>query len=145
MDRNARDWRDARGCRVVPRKGDVDRNCISPARTKGRCVVPRKGDVDRNIMNNGELIMNIMSSPARGTWIEIGVPLGVERARQVVPRKGDVDRNAAAALLAWAVEKVVPRKGDVDRNFAFCAEQKCKNRSSPARGTWIEIQNRCIS
>ena len=34
---------------------------------------------------------------------------------------------------------VVPRKGDVDRNTKTSTCRRTKRRSSPARGTWIEI------
>ena len=34
-------------------------------------VVPRKGDVDRNVGNVLADAFSAMSSPARGTWIEI--------------------------------------------------------------------------
>ena len=34
---------------------------------------------------------------------------------------------------------VVPRKGDVDRNFLIFIKHSRTIRSSPARGTWIEI------
>ena len=65
--------------------------CVEKGRFK---VVPRKGDVDRN--DNWALISaaSMWSSPARGTWIEM--PCAVDRAElyNVVPRKGDVDRNA---------------------------------------------------
>ena len=56
-----------------------------------------------------------MSSPARGTWIEIQPLVRVGRVYAVVPRKGDVDRNEFAET--HKIDgKVVPRKGDVDRN-----------------------------
>ena len=34
-----------------------------------------------------------LSSPARGTWIEMGALKLATKAVSVVPRKGDVDRN----------------------------------------------------
>ena len=34
-------------------------------------VVPRKGDVDRNMRADEEYRLGVLSSPARGTWIEI--------------------------------------------------------------------------
>ena len=58
---------------------------------------------------------------------------------EVVPRKGDVDRNNEGELNRLDM-LVVPRKGDVDRNrncdFFYMQGQP----SSPARGTWIEIE-----
>ena len=57
-----------------------------------------------------------MSSPARGTWIEIVEIPASDSANAVVPRKGDVDRNDVIDIIAAAV-RVVPRKGDVDRNI----------------------------
>ena len=49
-----------------------------------------------------------------------------------------MDRNG---LLGVNGEKivVVPRKGDVDRNVAVLRPGYGKTKSSPARGTWIEI------
>ena len=34
---------------------------------------------------------------------------------------------------------VVPRKGDVDRNLEMIGFDQADIRSSPARGTWIEM------
>ena len=59
----------------------------------------------------------IMSSPARGTWIEILSASAAMVPADVVPRKGDVDRNSAYRRSAVSPLCVVPRKGDVDRNF----------------------------
>ena len=56
----------------------------------------------------------------------------------VVPRKGDVDRNQQRAAGRPHV-LVVPRKGDVDRNNGFDVQFNADLKSSPARGTWIEI------
>ena len=56
----------------------------------------------------------------------------------VVPRKGDVDRNPHRNPLVCP-DKVVPRKGDVDRNLGMGMAGSQKAVSSPARGTWIEI------
>ena len=58
-------------CHVVPHAGDVDRNarrCRMAAMTK---VVPHAGDVDRNIDTEGGTKRLNVSSPTRGTWIEI--------------------------------------------------------------------------
>ena len=125
-------------------------------------VVPRKGDVDRNLF---AILVNrtiITSSPARGTWIEMPlrasacffacvVPrkgdvdrnadtLHVTTQTVVVPRKGDVDRNEYAAEHRYSMIIVVPRKGDVDRNVESMLVCRSNERSSPARGTWIEIR-----
>ena len=81
-------------------------------------VVPRKGDVDRNASR----------------W-------PVRPGLAVVPRKGDVDRNALV-VRGEHCHPVVPRKGDVDRNDATDAGHVDLARSSPARGTWIEIRIR---
>ena len=58
-----------------------------------------------------------MSSPARGTWIEISSTSSSSLPSIVVPRKGDVDRNV-----------VLEKTGET------------RKESSPARGTWIEIK-----
>ena len=79
-------------------------------------VVPRKGDVDRNLPTRSKITDKEM----------------------VVPRKGDVDRNKRAVGVG-AQKAVVPRKGDVDRNTLLCEGDSMEPRSSPARGTWIEI------
>ena len=83
-------------------------------------------------------IWDKMSSPARGTWIEIFAG-GVQSAGDfVVPRKGDVDRNGNCRN--WCgVLGVVPRKGDVDRNTRVTTLFLLTVPSSPARGTWIEM------
>ena len=57
-----------------------------------------------------------VSSPARGTWIEMPLVETVVLNCSVVPRKGDVDRNGSRWLTY---------------HYPFW--------SSPARGTWIEI------
>ena len=56
---------------VVPRKGDVDRNLDRKFVTGVLYVVPRKGDVDRNGFLPKDGGQSLLSSPARGTWIEI--------------------------------------------------------------------------
>ena len=125
-----------------------------------RTVVPRKGDVDRNWQSIDDRDGIQVSSPARGTWIEISRTWGKITLCRVVPRKGDVDRNGW--IISHGVAKpVVPRKGDVDRNASeqkphghtpvvprkgdvdrnpYIPLSKCQaSQSSPARGTWIEM------
>ena len=60
-----------------------------------------------------------MSSPARGTWIEMCYSCPLRIFRPVVPRKGDVDRNLDVDMVYKEEIDVVPRKGDVDRNPAL--------------------------
>ena len=60
------------GDAVVPRKGDVDRNHHEGGIFSQARVVPRKGDVDRNDIATFSRMRSHTSSPARGTWIEIG-------------------------------------------------------------------------
>ena len=62
-------------------------------------------------------MLELQSSPARGTWIEIQLVLAGNTA----------------------LHQVVPRKGDVDRNLRQPLPHIYRNVSSPARGTWIEI------
>ena len=45
-----------------------------------------------------------------------------------------------SAAQAGQTVLVVPRKGDVDRNIMDADDQIKKAGSSPARGTWIEMQ-----
>ena len=79
---------------VVPRKGDVDRNITAHfPKILQKGVVPRKGDVDRNMPKAVCMVMLAVSSPARGTWIEMGMVAERVAVHFVVPRKGDVDRN----------------------------------------------------
>ena len=77
---------------------------------------PRKGDVDRNIIWRSRIC----------------------RATPSSPRKGDVDRNTFCRLPS-DLYAVVPRKGDVDRNYTANGWTQGRGKSSPARGTWIEI------
>ena len=101
-------------------------------------VVPRKGDVDRNAHRSVQGPGTAGSSPARGTWIEMPKSAKRSTPEAVVPRKGDVDRNGLYAKTTL-ICGVVPRKGDVDRNsFARLAAARSFP-SSPARGTWIEM------
>ena len=51
-------------------------------------VVPRKGDVDRNHLSRLLLHYRRMSSPARGTWIEIYGLRNFNVAMLVVPPQG---------------------------------------------------------
>ena len=82
-----------------------------------------------------------MSSPTRGTWIEITVNIANRGSLSVVPHAGDVDRNvhcfpghasdvpSSPTRGTWiemcmyvhnlAHEFVVPHAGDVDRNFVM--------------------------
>ena len=97
--------------------------------------------MDRNSTATATPSLSGKSSPARGTWIEIGGRRMHDSGAHVVPRKGDVDRNysdgsyhgatdlSSPARGTWieilwkrrkaAVLPVVPRKGDVDRNMSF--------------------------
>ena len=84
-----------------------------------------------------------MSSPARGTWIEICWNPIHREGSGVVPRKGDVDRNTIWDEQTVKRLIVVPRKGDVDRNSSGRPAMRAAAPSSPARGTWIEIY-RCF-
>ena len=81
-------WVDVQGDRVVPRKGDVDRNTSAKPGRAGQRVVPRKGDVDRNAM-----------------ICVIFLPVGV------VPRKGDVDRNSRPKSLRTRRRRRPPQGG----------------------------------
>ena len=78
-------------------------------------VVPLAGDVDRNSID----------------LIGYKFPL-------VVPLAGDVDRNSAHCNRLIS-SRVVPLAGDVDRNMQEIVFQVIEERSSPSRGTWIEI------
>ena len=57
----------------------------------------------------------------------------------VVPHAGDVDRNLAAAEKTILEHIVVPHAGDVDRNAKCPSIFPTVQRSSPTRGTWIEM------
>ena len=59
---------------------------------------------------------------------------------EFVPRKGDVDRNLQRGH-AVRQRRRRPRKGDVDRNFCLSVFLCNFKRSSPARGTWIEMNS----
>ena len=61
------------------------------------------------------IYLPIMSSPTRGTWIEINMWAGLTVFNMVVPHAGDVDRNKLARDHGWT-GPVVPHAGDVDRN-----------------------------
>ena len=158
-------WRDARGCRVVPRKGDVDRNIFHAVNGHGGAgSSPARGTWIEIQGRESKVYGNDGSSPARGTWIEIIIssfyaPVRpvvprkgdvdrntktstCRRTKRVVPRKGDVDRNCAAQDYLVRDLCVVPRKGDVDRNAVTDLQHRHTWRSSPARGTWIEITRR---
>ena len=58
---------------------------------------------------------------------------------RVVPHTGDVDRNDTGSQVLEVISNVVPHTGDVDRNRAKVIEHGKTMRSSPIRGTWIEI------
>ena len=60
---------------------------------------------------------------------------------QVVPRTGYVDRNIVAVNNMY-FGAVVPRTGYVDRNDEPGGNWADKDESYPARGTWIEMQDR---
>ena len=70
-------------CRVVPRKGDVDRNLSVLVLGIPTSVVPRKGDVGRNFLFAPSLT-----------------------AFSVLPRKGDVGKNPRAVLCLRVVRDV---------------------------------------
>ena len=75
-----------------------------------------------------------LSSPARGTWIEIFMPKNAGNKAEVVPRKGDVDRNKAPQRCSLQSVQVVPRKGDVDRNKRSTNKQQNNQRRPPQGG-----------
>ena len=78
------------------------------------------------------------SSPIRGTWIEMSKRWILWLGRSVVPHTGDVDRNFLPKNHAPQAS-VVPHTGDVDRNEYPVFVDVEDKRSSPIRGTWIEI------
>ena len=79
--------------RVVPHTGDVDRNLLVYLHLPGRRVVPHTGDVDRNVYAGILLPLLRLSSPIRGTWIEMALSDCLPSSTAVVPHTGDVDRN----------------------------------------------------
>ena len=79
-------------------------------------VVPHAGDVDRNTLTKNPKLQRT----------------------EVVPHAGDVDRNIMV-MRDSLVNDVVPHAGDVDRNNTTAGERRTLKRSSPTRGTWIEI------
>ena len=74
-------------------------------------VVPRKGDVDRNRQRIPSTGLIYGSSPARGTWIETDPSTLCQPRRTVVPRKGDVDRNIVMAIPPTEVGGRPPQGG----------------------------------
>ena len=132
----ARRWADRD--RVVPRKGDVDRNENRAHLRADHQVVPRKGDVDRNQLLLGPDDPLDGSSPARGTWIEMVWPTLPSLMPRVVPRKGDVDRNISVKTVLFLTKKSSPARGtwiEIRLQHDFVRVKM----SSPARGTWIEM------
>ena len=82
---------------------------------------------------------DILSYPARGTWIEILSEHGTHPLKHVVPRTGYVDRNTDSWEIQTRPPRVVPRTGYVDRNTTASSLSPISERSYPARGTWIEM------
>ena len=78
-------------------------------------VVPRKGDVDRNSSVPHLASFGAMSSPARGTWIEIAVPCFLWQLPLSSPARGTWIEISTISTDSGGIS-VVPRKGDVDRN-----------------------------
>ena len=80
--------------RVVPRKGDVDRNNLFACQRKGWLPSsPARGTWIEMVPEVMRSAWPGWSSPARGTWIEMELQVTVGVGAEVVPRKGDVDRN----------------------------------------------------
>ena len=118
--------------KVVPLAGDVDRNLKCWSLHPSTKVVPLAGDVDRNTAAILFVHRHIMSSPSRGTWIEINRKRHARRSDRVVPLAGDVDRNLP--IQAQPDKKsVVPLAGDVDRN-TLTRRQIRSVKSRPPRG-----------
>ena len=51
------------------------------------------------------------SSPARGTWIEMGPAPAFLRMHPVIPRKGDVDRNPGGGIATGILPGHPPQGG----------------------------------
>ena len=141
MDRNILSVQGFGCVLVVPHTGDVDRNTYTVRQPLG-CAMssPTRGtwieiekQPDRNFIPR--------SSPTRGTWIEIETPARVRGCPNVVPHTGDVDRNTYTVRQPLGCAMSSPTRGtwieiekQPDRNFI--------PRSSPTRGTWIEMKCR---
>ena len=126
-------------CRVVPRKGDVDRNVDHIGLlAHGDPVVPRKGDVDRNIPDSMSDPKTTGSSPARGTWIEMSYSrVNVFFWRSSPARGTWIEINIPSDKIEAIASS--PARGtwiEISQNRSC----RCPaGRSSPARGTWIEM------
>ena len=68
--------------------------------------VPRKGNVDRNSLTPAAWTKTRRTFPARGTWIEIIFAPPYASYETDVPRKGNVDRNSAFR----SAEGMAPRR-----------------------------------
>ena len=98
--------------KVVPRKGDVDRN-FDDRKLKllrGESS-PARGTWIEIFLHGGNLRKGRTSSPARGTWIEMPSWSTAAAASPVVPRKGDVDRNAMAHSISYGGVRRPPQGG----------------------------------
>ena len=118
----------------------MDRNQYRPIATYlPSSVVPHTGDVDRNVYCEKSGAHTASLSPTRGTWIEMRFLALVDDLVPVVPHTGDVDRNTDLYTSGSTQINVVPHTGDVDRNIGNDKLFQPAPKSSPTRGTWIEI------
>ena len=85
-----------------------------------------------------------MSSPTRGTWIEMLTSKFRRPTGWVVPHTGDVDRNEPVFSIPLDFPAVVPHTGDVDRNCSCWLRVVDCTLSSPTRGTWIRLLLLCL-
>ena len=117
---------------------------MSSGRTRQRPPMssPARGTWIEMHLNAHKSTGVIPSSPARGTWIEIMLyPPPPACGPLSSPARGTWIEIAAGWRDARGC-RVVPRKGDVDRNIFHAVNGHGGAGSSPARGTWIEIQGR---
>ena len=82
-----------------------------------------------------------MSSPSRGTWIEIFSLSSWMSYSQVVPLAGDVDRNYICGACLTAGARSSPSRGTWIEIQCLRSRFMKSTMSSPSRGTWIEISD----
>ena len=102
---------------VVPHTGDVDRNTSRDYVTRDRWLSSPIRGTWIEIQRRARAVAAARSSPIRGTWIEIVFSDNTSEIRNIVPHTGDVDRNITYAFTAGTRAGVVPHTGDVDRNI----------------------------
>ena len=98
-------------------------------------VAPHDGCVDWNCFKIKKLVINNLSHPTMGAWIEIYLQIEKEEYENVAPHDGCVDWNRINVICIDSCDNVAPHDGCVDWNQLALSSQAFPLQSRTPR--WV--------